>query len=149
MSLFSADSALREPFNTLVDKLLSDVSLQASDVFLHALESEADAQMNYWVVRLLIERKVVDPLSPVSQDSAGSAVMPIHAACLLQNVGALAAMLDVSAYEGSPLGKQFVSALRICQTQGFDQGAGLMMAHAQTHGVLDALLLSLQGVKPH
>ncbi|SFR64086.1 hypothetical protein [Thiomicrospira sp. ALE5] len=149
MSLFSADESLREPFNTLVDRLLADVELKPADIFLHALESEADTQMNYWVVRLLIEREEVDPHHAVSQDSAGAAVMPLHAACLLKNMGALAAMLDLDAYQGSPLGSEFGSALRICQTQGFDHGAGLMMAHAKQHDLLEALLLSLQGVKPH
>ncbi len=149
MALFSADTSLREPFCLLVDKLLSDEGISAADVFFHALESEADAQMNYWVVRLLIEQKLVSPCNEVSKDSAGMAVMPIHAACLLHNIGALAAMLDLCAYDGSPLGKEFGAALRICQRQGFDQGAGLMMAHAQQQGVLDALLLSLQGIKPH
>ena len=149
MALFSADTALREPFSLLVEKLLSEEGIKAEDVFFHALESESDPQMNYWVVRLLVEKKAVDPCKEVSKDSAGMAVMPIHAACLLNNTGALAAMLDLGAYEGSPLGKHYVAAMRICQSQGFDQGAGLMMAHAQEQGVLDALLLSLQGIKPH
>ncbi|AHF00416.1 hypothetical protein THIAE_00445 [Thiomicrospira aerophila AL3] len=149
MALFSADTTLREPFSLLVGKLLSEEGIKAEDVFFHALESEADAQMNYWVVRLLIERKAVDPLLAISQDAVGAAVKPLHAACLLHNIGALAALLDIKAYEASPLGKDYLAALRICQKQGFDQGAGLMMAHAKKLDFLDALLMTLQGLKPH
>lgn len=149
MSLFNADESVRDAFTLLVDKLVSESGVSAADVFFHALESEADAQMNYWVIRLLIERNAVDPLQAITQDATGAAVIPLHAACLLHNTGALAALLDLEAYSASPLGKDFVAALRICQKQQFDQGAGLMMAHAKNAGVLDALLMTLQGVKPH
>lgn len=149
MTLFCPDKGLREVFDKLVDKLLSGVDVSAEDVFLHAIESEADAQMNYWVVRLLIERQSVDPLLPLSHDAMGEAITPLHAACLLKNPGALAALLDLNTYESSPLGRQYLSAIRLCQAKDFEHGAALMMAHAQDNNLLDALLMTLQGIKPH
>lgn len=145
MNLLNLDEAQRAPFARITAGLVRDKGIDPFEIFLNVLESEEAPEMNYWMTMVLVQEHFVTAQKEVAKDAAGESVKPIHAACLLKNVGMMAALLELGAFKGSVTDHDFQLCARMA-SQDEDQAIlGLLMKYAQEKDVLEPFMRSLQG----
>lgn len=145
MNLLNLDEAQRSPFARITAGLIRDKGIDPFEIFLNVLESEEAPEMNYWMTKVLVQEHFVSAQKEVAKDAAGESVKPIHAACLLKNVGMVAALLELGAFTGSVTDKDFQLCARIA-SQDEDQAVlGLLMKYAQEKELIEPFMRSLQG----
>jgi len=143
MNLLNLDSAQRAPFSATVQTLIQKHKIEPNEIFMNVLESEEAPEMNYWMMKVMIQEHFVSPQQAVAKDQAGEAVKPLQAACLLGNVGAVAALLEANAFQGGVSDREFQLAARIASKQE-DQGVlGVIMKYAQEVGNLETFMRDL------
>ncbi|WP_044411056.1 hypothetical protein [Thiomicrospira microaerophila] len=145
MNLLNFDVANRAAFVKTLQTLVKEHQLKPDEIFMNVLESTEEPQMNYWMARILIEEFGVDPQQTLAQDAAGEAVKPLQAACLLQNIGVAAALIELQAYKGSVVEREFQLAARIASKHEDQALLGVMMKYAQERDELDWFMKALQG----
>jgi hypothetical protein len=145
MNLLNFDVANRAAFVKTLQTLVKAHQLKPDEIFMNVLESTEEPQMNYWMARILIEEFGVDPQQTLAQDAAGEAVKPLQAACLLQNIGVAAALIELQAYKGSVVEREFQLAARIASKHEDQALLGVMMKYAQEKSELDWFIKALQG----
>ena len=139
----------REPFAMMVQTLIQRHGQAPKDLFVHALESQAEPEMNYWTIMALVQDHFVSPTAPVGADSAGEPVKPLHAAVLMHNPGALAALLDLKAYEGSVTDRDIQLAARMASQHEDQALLAILMKHAEAQGALEPFMRALQNAPVH
>ena len=145
MNLLSFDEKNRESFSNIVKTLVVRHEQSPQEIFMHALESEAEPEMNYWMTMVLVQEQFVSANLVVSKDAAGEAVKAFHAACLLKNVGMVAALLELSGFKGTVMDKEFQLAARIAAKQEDQVVMGVLMKYAQEKDLIEPFMRSLQG----
>lgn len=145
MNLLNFDQANREAFVVTLSRLVKEHGMQPGEMFMHVLESQAEPEMNYWMARVLIEDHGLDPHKPLDKDAAGEEVKPLQAACLLQNIGVAAVLLEKMAFQGSVADREFQLAARIASKHEDQALLGLLMKFAQERGELEWMMKALQG----
>ncbi len=144
--LLNFDPSHREPIALMVKTLIDRHQQPARDIFIHALESRSEPEMNYWTILTLVETYEVDPQAAIGQDAQGEAVKPLHAAVLMQNPGALAALLTLKAYEGTMVDRDIQLAARMASQQEDQAQLAILMKHAEQQGALEPFMRALQNV---
>jgi len=145
MNLLNLDQAQRAPFSRIVAGLVRDKGIDPFEIFLNVIESEEAPEMNYWMTMVLVQEYFVSAQKEVAKDAAGESVKPIQAACLLKNVGVVAALLELGGFKGSVTDRDFQLCARIA-SQDEDQAIlGLMMKFAQEKDVIEPFMRTLQG----
>ncbi len=145
MNLLGLDQAQRGPFARLTAGLIRDKGIDPFEIFMNVLESEEAPEMNYWMTIVLVQEHFVTPQKEVAKDAAGETVKPIQAACLLKNVGMVAALLELGAFSGSVTDRDFQLCARIASQHEDQAILGLMMKYAQEKDVIEPFMRSLQG----
>lgn len=144
MNLLNLDPKARDAFVSTLDALVNKHGYSVDELFVNVLESETEADMNYWMTRVLVEEHELDPQKPLAQDAAGEDVKPLQAASLLQNAGVLAALLELNAFVGSVVDREFQLAARIASKHEDQAMLALLMKYAQERGELDWMLRTLK-----
>ncbi len=144
MNLLNLDEKTRAPFSKTVQTLIQKHKIAADTIFMNVLESEEAPEMNYWMTKVLVQEHFVSAQKELGKDENGEAVKPLHAACLLRNVGMLAALLELNAYSGDFTGKDFQLAARIASKHEDDVLLGVMMRYANELGNLEVFMKALQ-----
>lgn len=145
MNLLGLDQAQRAPFARLTAGLVRDKGIDPFEIFLNVLESEEAPEMNYWMTVVLVQEHFVSAQKEVAKDAAGEIVKPIQAACLLKNVGMVAALLELGAFKGSVTDRDFQLCARIASQHEDQAILGLMMKYAQEKDLIEPFMRSLQG----
>ena len=145
MNLLNLDEAQRVPFSRLVAGLVREKGIDAKEIFLNALESEEAPEMNYWVMKVLMQEHFVSPQMEVAKDAAGEPVKALQAAALLNNVGAVAALLESGGFSGGVMDRDFQLTARIAAKQEDQAVMGVLMKYAQEIGYLETFMRSLNG----
>lgn len=144
MNLLDLKPETREPFSKTVQTLIQKHQMDPNEIFMNVLESQEAPEMNYWMMKVLIQEHFVSPQQEVAKDAEGASVKPLQAACLLSNVGALAALLEVNAFQGEVTGREFQLAARIASKQEDQALLGVIMKYAQETGSLELFMRELQ-----
>jgi hypothetical protein len=144
MNLLNLDENTREPFSKTVQTLVQKHKIQPADIFMNVLESQEAPEMNYWMTKVLVQEHFVSPQKEIAKDEAGESVKPLQAACLLQNVGMVAALLELNAFTGGMADKDFQLAARIASKHEDEAVMGLLMRYAQELGNLEIMMKALQ-----
>ncbi|UQB42085.1 hypothetical protein JX580_10555 [Thiomicrospira microaerophila] len=144
MNLLNFDLANREAFAKTLQTLIKEHHLKPDEIYMNVLESTEEPQMNYWMARLLIEEQGVNPQQVLAHDAAGEPVKALQAACLLHNIGVAAALLELNAFKGSVVDREFQLAARIASKHEDQALLGLMMKYAQERDELDWFMQALQ-----
>lgn len=145
LNLLNLDEKNRDSFSQIVKTLVQKHQTDPKEMFVHALESEAEPEMNYWMSLVLIQEYFVSPQLEVAKDAAGEPVKALQAACLLQNVGAVAALLEVDGFKGSVTDREYQLAARIASSHEDQAVLGLLMKYAQEKDALEPFMRTLQG----
>ncbi|MDX1795384.1 MAG: hypothetical protein R3219_01560 [Hydrogenovibrio sp.] len=145
MNLLNLDEASRAPFAKIVQTLIQKHKLDPNEIFMNVLESREEPEMNYWMTRVLVQEHFVSPQQEVARDANGEVVKPLQAACLLQNTGMVAALLELNAFQGGVEGKDLQLAARIASKQEDQAILGVIMRYAQEVGNLELFMRELQG----
>lgn len=145
MNLLGLDQAQRAPFARLTAGLVRDKGIDPFEIFLNVLESEEAPEMNYWMTVVLVQEHFVSAQKEVAKDAAGEIVKPIQAACLLKNVGMVAALLELGTFKGSVTDRDFQLCARIASQHEDQAILGLMMKYAQEKDLIEPFMRSLQG----
>jgi hypothetical protein len=144
MNLLNLDDKTREPFSKTVQSLIQKYKIQPADIFMNVLESQEAPEMNYWMTKVLVQEHFVSAQKELAKDEAGESVKPLQAACLLQNVGMVAALLELNAFVGGMADQDFQLAARIASKQEDEAVMGLLMRYAQELGNLEIMMKELQ-----
>lgn len=147
MNLLNLEEKNRESFSKIVKTMVQKHQTDPKEMFFHALESEAEPEMNYWMTMVLVQEHFVSPKMEVGKDAAGESVSALQAACLLQNVGVVAALVELGGFEGSVVGKDFQLAARIASQHEDQAVLGVLMKYAQERDLLEPFMRELQGNK--
>ncbi|BBN58540.1 hypothetical protein [Hydrogenovibrio marinus] len=147
MNLLNLDIQGREPFAKIVQTLIQKHRLDPNEIFMNVLESQEAPEMNYWMTKVLVQEHFVSPQQEVARDAEGEPVKPLQAACLLQNVGMVAALLEMNAFQGGVTDKDFQLAARIASKQEDQALLGVIMRYAQEVGNLETFMRELQGAQ--
>jgi len=136
-------------FADMVATLVQRHGQDPQDLFIHALESQAEPEMNYWVIMALVQNHSVSATAPIGEDSAGEPVKPLHAAVLMHNPGALAVLLDLKAYAGGVTDHDI--QLAACMASQHEDQAllAVLMQHAEAQGALEPFMRALQNAPLH
>lgn len=145
MNLLNLDEAQRAPFSRIVAGLIRDKHINPQEIFMNVLESQEAPEMNYWMTIVLTQEHFVSPQREVAKDAAGEAVKPLQAACILQNIGMVAALLELNAFTGSVTGRDYQLCARIASQHENQAVLGLLMKYAQDTEVLEPFMRTLQG----
>lgn len=145
MNLLNFDEKNRDSFSSIVKTLIHRHQTDPKEMFIHALESEADPEMNYWMAKVLVQEHFVSANLEVAKDAAGQPVKALQAACLLQNVGMVAALLELGGFKGSVTEQEFQLAARIASKHEDQAVLGLLMKFAQGKDLLEPFMRKLQG----
>lgn len=145
MNLLNLDEKTREPFSKTVQGLIQKHKIQPADIFMNVLESEEAPEMNYWMTKVLVQEHFVSAQKELAKDEAGESVKPLQAACLLQNIGMVAALLELNAFTGGFADKDFQLAARIASKHEDEAVMSLLMRYAQELGNLEIMMKELQG----
>lgn len=145
MNLLNLDEAQRAPFARIAAGLIRDKGIDPREIFLNVLESQEAPEMNYWMTMVLVQEHFVSAQQEVAKDAAGEAVKPLQAACLLQNVGMVAALLELGGFKGSVTDREFQLSARIASSHEDQAILGLLMKFAQEKDVLEPFMRALQG----
>ncbi len=144
MNLLNLNQDSRDSFSKIVQTLVQKHKTDPSEMFMHALESEAEPEMNYWMTKVLVQEYFVSAQMVVGKDSEGESVKALQAACLLQNVGVVAALLELGGFKGSVTDKEYQLAARIASKHEDQAVLGLLMKYAQEKDLLEPFMRSLQ-----
>ncbi len=145
MNLLNFDEKNRESFSKIVKTMVQRHQTDPKEMLLHAIESEAEPEMNYWMTRVLVQEHFVSPRLEVGKDSAGEPVSALQAACLLQNVGVVAALVELGGFKGSVVEKEFQLAARIASKHEDQAVLGVLMKYAQEKDLLEPFMRLMQG----
>lgn len=145
MNLLNVDPQTRAPFSATVETLIQKHGIAPDEIFMNVLESQEAPEMNYWMTMVLVQEHFVSGQKVVEKDASGEPVKAIHAACLLQNVGMAAALLELEAFSGSVTDRDFQLCARIASQQEDQAVLGLLMKYAQEKELLEPFMRSLQG----
>lgn len=145
MNLLNLDEAQRAPFSRIVAGLIRDKHINPQEIFMNVLESQEAPEMNYWMTMVLAQEHFVSPQREVAKDAAGEAVKPLQAACILQNIGVVAALLELQAFTGSVTGRDYQLCARIASQHENQAVLGLLMKYAQDTEALEPFMRALQG----
>ncbi|QCU89235.1 hypothetical protein [Thiomicrorhabdus sediminis] len=145
MNLLNLELKNRDSFSNIVKTLVQKHHNDPKEMFMHALESEAEPEMNYWMTMVLVQEYFVSPQMEVAKDAAGEPVKALQAACLLKNVGVVAALLELGGFKGSVTDKDFQLAARIASSHEDQAVLALMMKYAQEKDLLEPFMRNLQG----
>jgi len=144
MNLLNLNPDNRDSFSKIVETLVQKHQTDPQEMFMHAIESEADPEMNYWMTMVLVQNHSVSSQMEVGKDAAGESVKALQAACLLQNVGVVAALLELDGFKGSVTDKEYQLAARIASQHEDQAVLGLLMKYAQEKDLLEPFMRSLQ-----
>ncbi len=144
MNLLNLNPEHRDSFSNIVQTLVKKHETKPDEMFLHALESEADPEMNYWMTKVLVQEYFVSPNMEVGKDAAGEPVKALQAACLLQNVGMVAALLELGGFKGSVTDREYQLAARIASQHEDQAVLGVLMKYAQEKALLEPFMRTLQ-----
>ncbi len=145
MNLLNLKPENRDSFSKVVKTLVQKHQTQPSEMLLHAIESEADPEMNYWMTMVLVQEYFVSAQQEVAKDAAGEPVKALQAACLLENAGVVAALLELGGFKGAVTGKEYQLTARIASQHENQAILGLLMKYAQEKDQLEPFMRSLQG----
>jgi len=145
MNLLNLDEKNRDSFSKIVQTLVQKHQNDPKEMLIHALESEAEPEMNYWMTKVLVQEHFVSAQLEVAKDAAGEPVKALQAACLLQNVGVVAALLELGGFKGAVTDREFQLAARIASSHEDQAVLGLLMKYAQEKDALEPFMRSLQG----
>ncbi|MEA1989059.1 MAG: hypothetical protein U9N57_07635 [Pseudomonadota bacterium] len=145
MNLLNLNLENRDSFSQIVKTLVQKHNTDPKEMFMHALESEADPEMNYWMTMVLVQEYFVSAQLEVAKDAAGEPVKALQAASLLQNVGVVAALLELGGFKGSVTDREYQLAARIASSHEDQAILGLLMKYAQDKDVLEPFMRALQG----
>lgn len=145
MNLLNLDEAQRAPFARIAAGLIRDKGIDPREIFLNVLESQEAPEMNYWMTMVLVQEHFVSAQQEVAKDAAGEVVKPLQAACLMQNVGMVAALLELDSFKGSVTDREFQLTARIASKHEDQAILGLLMKYAQDKELLEPFMRSLQG----
>lgn len=145
MNLLNLDEAQRAPFARIAAGLIRDKGIDPREIFLNVLESQEAPEMNYWMTMVLVQEHFVSAQQEVAKDAAGEVVKPLQAACLMQNVGMVAALLELDSFKGSVTDREFQLTARIASKHEDQAILGLLMKYAQNKDLLEPFMRSLQG----
>jgi hypothetical protein len=145
MNLLNLDLSQRDSFSKIVKTLVVQHHSDPKEMLLHAIESQADVAMNYWMTLVLVQEHFVSPQHVVAKDAAGEPVKALQAACLLQNIGVVAALLELKGYSGSVTDKEYQLTARMASKQEDQVVLGLLMKCAQEQDALEPFMRALQG----
>lgn len=145
MNLLDLNTEDKAVFKKTLATLIVEHKLSPNDIFLNVLESTEAHDMNYWMSLVLIEDHGVDAQQVLDQDAAGEDVKPLQAACLLQNLGVVAALLETHAFKGSVVDREFQLAARIASKHENQALLGVLMKYAQEKDELEWMMKALQG----
>lgn len=145
MNLLNFDEKNRESFSSIVKTMVQRHQNDPKEMFLHAIESEAEPEMNYWMTKVLVEEHFVSARMEVGKDAAGQAVTALQAACLLQNVGVVAALVELQGFKGSVVEREFLLAAKIASQHEDQAVLGVLMKYAQEKNQLEPFMRQLQG----
>lgn len=145
MNLLNLDEAQRGPFARITAGLIHEKGFDPKEIFMNVLESQEAPEMNYWMTKVLVQEHFVSAQEEVAEDKDGEKVKPLQAACLLNNVGMVAALLELKAYQGDLIDKEFQLAARIASRQEDQAVLGVIMKYAQEMGGLEPFMRELQG----
>ena len=95
--------------------------------FLNVLESQEAPEMNYWMTIVLVQEHFVSAQQEVAKDAVGETVKPLQAACLMQNVGMVAALLELEGFKGDVTDREFQLTARIASSHEDQAVLGLLM----------------------
>jgi hypothetical protein len=127
--------------STAIAHLIQEEKLPPSQIFLSALEGK-NAVMAYWTIHHLVKDYCVNVLHPVGfwdNNPQGEPILPIHAAVVVNNVGALAALLELEAFEGDVQGRQFEALVRMCE-QAESDVMGVLIRYLEAKNQLNLLM---------
>jgi len=144
-NLLNFDEKNRESFSNIVKTMVQKHQSDPKEMMLHAIESEAEPEMNYWMTKVLVEEYFVSARMPVGKDAAGQEVSALQAACLLKNVGVVAALVELGGFKGSVVEKEFQLVARIASQHEDQAILGLLMKFAQDNDLLEPFMRQLQG----
>ncbi len=144
MNLLNLNPDSRDSFSNIVKTLVQQHKADPNEMFMHALESEAEPEMNYWMTKVLVQEYFVSPQMVVGKDSEGTPVKALQAACLLQNVGVVAALLELGGFKGSVMDKEYQLAARIASKHEDQAVLALLMKYAQEKELLEPFMRALQ-----
>lgn len=145
LNLLNLDEAQRAPFARIAAGLIRDKGIDPREIFLNVLESNEAPEMNYWMTMVLVQEHFVSSQQEVAKDAAGEVVKPLQAACLLQNVGMVAALLELGGFKGSVTDREFQLTARIASSHEDQAILGVLMKYAQDKDVLEPFMRALQG----
>jgi len=145
MNLLNLDDAQRAPFSRMVLGLVRDKQFDPHEIFMNVLESQEAPEMNYWMTRVLVQEHFVSAQRALAEDKAGEPVKPLQAACILQNMGMVAALLELDAFSGGVTGRDFQLCARIASQHEDQAILGLLMKVAQDKEALEPFMRALQG----
>lgn len=145
MNLLNLDLKNRESFTQIVKTLVQKHKADPKEMFMHALESEAEPEMNYWMTMVLAQEYFVSAQLEVAKDAAGEPVKALQAACLLQNVGVVAALLELGGFKGSVTDREYQLAARIASSHEDQAVLALLMKYAQEKEQIEPFMRTLQG----
>jgi hypothetical protein len=145
MNLLNFPEENRASFSNIVKTLVNRHQNNPQEIFIHALESEAEPEMNYWMTMVLVQEHFVSAKMEVAKDAEGQPVKALQAACLLKNVGVIAALVELGGFEGTVLDKDFQLAARIASQHEDEAAMGVLMKYAQEKGLLEPFMLKVQG----
>ncbi|WP_178861838.1 hypothetical protein [Thiomicrorhabdus cannonii] len=145
MNLLNLDAQARAAFSDTVKGLIQKHRIDPKEIFLNVLESTESPEMNYWMTMVLVQEHFVSPQLEVGKDASGEPVKALQAACLLQNVGAVAALLELKGFSGSVTDRDYQLCARIASQHEDQAVLGLLMKYAQEKEVLEPFMRALQG----
>ena len=145
LNLLNLDEAQRAPFARIAAGLIRDKGINPREIFMNVLESNEAPEMNYWMTMVLVQEHFVSSQQEVAKDAAGEVVKPLQAACLLQNVGMVAALIELGGFKGSVTDREFQLTARIASSHEDQAILGLLMKYAQDKEVLEPFMRALQG----
>lgn len=145
MNLLNLKPENRDSFSQIVKTLVQKHKTDPKEMLLHAIESEADPEMNYWMTKVLVQEYFVSPQQEVAKDAQGEPVKALQAACLLKNVGVVAAILELGGFKGSVTDREFQLTARIASQHEDQAVLGLLMKYAQEKDALEPFMRALQG----
>ncbi|HEY9018157.1 hypothetical protein [Thiomicrospira sp.] len=147
MNLLNLNTEDRAIFAKTLANLIGEHNMDPNEVFLNVLESTEAPDMNYWMSLVLLEEHGVDGQQVLDKDAAGEGVKPLQAACLLQNLGVVAALLEQQAYQGSVVDREFQLSARIASRHEDQALLGVLMKYAQERNELEWMMKALQSAQ--
>jgi len=144
MNLLDLNLENRDSFSSIVKTLVQKHKTDPTEMLLHAIESQADPEMNYWMTVVLVQEFFVSAQLEVAKDAAGEPVKALQAACLLENPGVVAALVELGGFKGGVTGKEYQLAARIASGHENQAVLALLMKYAQEQDQLEPFMRGLQ-----